>query len=81
MAGQLTTGGTPAPAQVAPVAKKWYTSKTIWVNVIAFATLIAQTQTGFIIDPTEQGAFLTGELASKFLWLRSRVRVRTGYLY
>lgn len=30
--------------------KKWYTSKTIWVNALALAALVAQTQTGFIFS-------------------------------
>jgi len=38
--------------------KKWYRSKTLWVNLIAILVLIIQTQTGFIISPEEQAAIL-----------------------
>ncbi len=38
--------------------KKWYESKTVWVNVITIVALIAQTQTGFIISPDEQMGIL-----------------------
>ena len=38
--------------------KKWYRSKTLWVNLIAILVLIIQTQTGFIISPEEQVAIL-----------------------
>jgi len=38
--------------------KKWYSSKTIWVNVLALAALILQTQIGFIIDPEEQAGII-----------------------
>lgn len=34
--------------------KKWYRSKTLWVNLIAVAALIAQAQFGFVIAPEEQ---------------------------
>jgi len=38
--------------------KEWYKSKTVWINIIALAALIAQTQTGFIISPEEQVAMI-----------------------
>jgi len=38
--------------------KKWYLSKTLWVNIVALAAIIAQTTTGFIIDPASQAAIL-----------------------
>lgn len=38
--------------------KEWYKSKTVWINIIALAALIAQTQTGFIISPEEQVAVI-----------------------
>lgn len=31
--------------------KKFYQSKTFWVNVIATIAIGVQTQTGFVIDP------------------------------
>jgi len=34
--------------------KKWYHSKTIWVNAIAFIAIFAQAYAGFIISPEEQ---------------------------
>jgi len=42
------------------VGKKWYASKTFWVNVISAATLLAQIRYGFIIDPATQALILTG---------------------
>lgn len=39
--------------------KKWYTSKTIWINIVALAALILQTQTGFIMTPEIQAMALT----------------------
>jgi fumarate reductase subunit C len=39
--------------------KKWYLSKTIWINVIALAGLIVQTQTGFLLTPEVQAMALT----------------------
>jgi hypothetical protein len=38
--------------------KKWYASKTIWVNLIAAGALIVQTQTGFVVNAEAQGALL-----------------------
>lgn len=38
--------------------KKWYASKIMWVNIIAVATGLVQTQTGFVIDVEAQGAIL-----------------------
>ena len=34
--------------------KAFYTSKTLWVNLLAIAGLLIQTQTGFIISPEIQ---------------------------
>lgn len=39
--------------------KKWYMSKTVWINIVALAGLIAQTQTGFILTPEIQAMALT----------------------
>lgn len=49
------------------VGKKWYLSKTVWVNVIAVGGIILQTQTGFIMTPELQA--LTLSLIN--LWLRA----------
>ena len=38
--------------------KKWYLSKTLWVNIVALAAIIAQTAAGFVIDPESQAAIL-----------------------
>jgi hypothetical protein len=40
--------------------KKWYTSKTVWVNIIAAGALFAQMKWGFIIDPSTQALVLSG---------------------
>ena len=34
--------------------KPWYTSKTIWVNLLSVIGLLVQTQTGFVIDAEAQ---------------------------
>lgn len=34
--------------------KKFWLSKTFWVNVLAIVALIIQTYTGFAIDPEKQ---------------------------
>lgn len=39
--------------------KKWYTSKTVWINLIALTALVVQTQTGFIMTPEIQAMALT----------------------
>lgn len=53
------TDATPILTPV-PTAKKWYQSKTIWVNVIGLIVLAAQLQFGFIIAPDEQLGILAG---------------------
>ena len=55
----LTTAASDAILSDA-VGKKWYASKTFWVNVIAALTLIAQIRYGFIIDSSTQALILTG---------------------
>jgi hypothetical protein len=40
------------------MSKKWYSSKTLWVNAIAIAALIAQAQLGFVMSGEEQVAIL-----------------------
>jgi len=39
--------------------KKFWSSKTFWVNILSAVGLIVQTQTGFIFDPTAQAIGLT----------------------
>jgi len=39
--------------------KKWYLSKTLWINLVAAIALIAQLHFGFIVSPEEQLAILT----------------------
>ena len=39
--------------------KKFWLSKTFWVNVIATVGIVIQTQTGFIIDPSIQAIVLS----------------------
>ena len=39
--------------------KKFWQSKTFWVNILSAVGLIVQTQTGFIVDPTVQAIGLT----------------------
>jgi hypothetical protein len=38
--------------------KAWWRSKTLWVNLVAGAALLAQSQFGFVIDGEVQGAIL-----------------------
>lgn len=42
------------------IGKKWYTSKTVWVNVFAVAALSLQLKYGFIIGPEWQSIMLSG---------------------
>ena len=42
------------------VGKKWYASKTFWVNLIAASALAAQMRYGFIIDSSMQALALSG---------------------
>lgn len=40
-------------------SKRWWESKTLWVNAIAFAALLLQSfGTGFVIAPEEQAGIL-----------------------
>jgi hypothetical protein len=39
--------------------KKWYLSKTVWINIVALVGLIVQTQTGFLLTPEVQAMALT----------------------
>jgi hypothetical protein len=39
-------------------SKKWYTSKTLWINSIAIIGIIVQSHTGFIISAEDQASIL-----------------------
>ena len=40
-------------------SKPWYTSKTLWVNAVAFAALLIQSLgTGFVIGVEEQAGII-----------------------
>lgn len=41
------------------MAKKIWTSKIVWVNLIAFILALVQSQTGWVAPPETQGALLT----------------------
>lgn len=41
------------------IGKKFYKSKTFWVNVLALASIVVQSQTGFIIPPELQAGILS----------------------
>lgn len=36
------------------MSKTWYSSKTLWMNVIGIIAIVAQTQFGFLVDPAAQ---------------------------
>ena len=38
--------------------KAWWKSKTLWVNIIALAALLIQSQYGFIVSVEEQAAII-----------------------
>jgi hypothetical protein len=41
--------------------KKWYESKTVWFNFVAFLAVLLQAQTGHVVLNVEtQGVILTG---------------------
>lgn len=40
--------------------KKWFTSKTLWINVVAAFALFLQSQFGYVLDPVMQGYILAG---------------------
>lgn len=42
------------------MVKKWWTSKTLWANVIAAVAFFTQAQLGYVIDPVVQGYILAG---------------------
>ena len=56
------------------LAKPWYKSKTIWVNLVAFIGLITQSQMGFVIDAETQ----VGIIAVINLILRAITKEQLG---
>jgi len=38
--------------------KAWYASKTLWVNVLAIAAVVAQGQFGYVLSPEAQVSLL-----------------------
>lgn len=38
--------------------KKFYLSKTLWVNAIALVAMLVQAEYGFVIAPSEQAAII-----------------------
>ena len=38
--------------------KRWYTSKTLWLNLLAIVALIAQGQFGYLLDAEAQSVIL-----------------------
>ena len=38
--------------------KRWYTSKTLWVNLLAIAALVVQGEFGYILDAEAQAVIL-----------------------
>ena len=55
--------------------KSFLTSKTLWVNAIAFAAFIVQGYTGFVIDPALQAIALTGVNAVLRLVTKSAIKL------
>ncbi len=40
-------------------AKKFWQSKTFWVNILSALGIVVQTKTGFVVDPATQAIGLT----------------------
>jgi hypothetical protein len=38
--------------------KKWLKSKTLWFNLLSLVVMIVQGETGFVIEPEEQGGLI-----------------------
>jgi len=38
--------------------KRWYTSKTLWANLLAIVALVAQAEFGYALDVEAQAALL-----------------------
>lgn len=44
--------------QANSAGKKFYYSKTFWVNIIGITAIVVQSQTGYVIPPETQAAAL-----------------------
>nr|BDD48252.1 hypothetical protein 2 [bacterium] len=44
---------------ITKIGKKFYRSKTFWVNLLSLVGLVVQAQTGFVVPPEVQGGILT----------------------
>lgn len=40
--------------------KKWYKSRTLWVNIISIASIILAARYGFVLSVEEEAAILVG---------------------
>ena len=40
--------------------KRWYTSKTLWANLLAITALVAQAEFGYVLDVEAQAVILAG---------------------
>ena len=40
------------------MTKKWYASKTLWINLLFIIFLIVQSYTGYVVEPELEGAIL-----------------------
>ena len=40
------------------MSKTWYTSKTLWANVIGIGVIVAQSQYGYVVDAGMQATLL-----------------------
>lgn len=50
--------------------KKWYFSKTVWINIFAMASIYLQMEFGFLFSPELQ----TAALSLINLWLRKTTK-------
>jgi len=57
--------------------KKWYASKTVWVNLIAIVALFLQTQLGFVLDADEQVGILAVINIVLRLFTKEQVNLKT----
>lgn len=42
------------------LGKKWWNSKTLWVNILAALAMFLQQEYGFVLDPGAQAILLAG---------------------
>ena len=48
------------PELIVEEGKKWYVSKTFWVNFLALVAFVVQGQVGYVVSPEIQGYVITG---------------------